>query len=305
MLNISDVTKFYRGSNVPAVENASFDVKDGEIVGFVGLNGAGKTTTIRMSAGIIKPTSGKITIDSLDIVTEKEKASYKIGWIPEFPNFEPNVKPLSLMKYYCGFYGLFGDRAESRSIELLELVGLTDALQKKLRDYSQGMKKRFAIAESLINDPGNLLFDETFNGLDPEGVKQIREMMLQFAKNGKAILLSSHILSEVEGIAHRTVIIHHGKIIKIVSRDELLTLGRIKFTIFIGNPDENTESVLKNFGTVSNNGKYYTLEDTKLSPEEGGIIVQELTKHGYQILSFTPSSETLEELFFKLVGDSK
>ncbi len=214
MIKIEGVTKVYRkGVSPPAVDGLTLDMNDGEVLGLVGLNGAGKTTTIRMSSGItLPPTSGKILVDGFDIVREKVRASRNVGWIPEFPNFEPNAKPLTLLKYFAGgFYGLGGREAEDKALELLRMVGLEKAMDKKLRSYSQGMKKRFSIAETLIGDPKNVLFDETLNGLDPQGVIFVRKMIGRLRSEGKAILLSSHILTEIEDSADRVAIINRGK----------------------------------------------------------------------------------------------
>jgi ABC-type multidrug transport system, ATPase component len=224
MITFESTSKVYTKKAPPAVNKLDLEMKDGEILGLVGLNGAGKTTTIRMSSGIILPTSGRILIDGHDIVTEKVKAARNVGWIPELPNFEPNATPLQLMNYYAGFYNLKGKEASERIGTLLEQVGLKDHLRKKLKNYSQGMKKRFSIAESIIGDPQNVLFDETLNGLDPEGVLFVRNLMLNMKKSGKSILLSSHILNEIEDVADRVVIIDHGNLIKIINRKELKNL---------------------------------------------------------------------------------
>jgi len=209
MIEIDNVTKIYSRRDPPAVKNLMLNIENGEILGLVGLNGAGKTTTIRMIAGILLPTSGKISVDGFDVIKEKVKASYNVGWIPEIPNFEPNAKPLSLMRYYAGFYRNNEKEMDKRIKELLDMVGLSNDLNKKLREYSQGMKKRFSIAESLINDPKNVLFDETLNGLDPEGVKFVRDLIIDLKSKQKSILLSSHILTEIENLADRVAIISH------------------------------------------------------------------------------------------------
>src|SRR5207247_10147319 len=142
-------------------------VKKGDVVGFVCLNDARKTTTIRNVVGVSPPTSGTELIDGHDITNEKAEASKSIGWVPETPNFEPNTKALTLMRYLAGFYGIDRTEARSRSKDLLASVGLSGFENRKIRTYSQGMKKRFSLAVSLLSDPQNFLFDEVLNGLDP------------------------------------------------------------------------------------------------------------------------------------------
>ncbi len=302
MLKIENVTKIYTPKNPPAVNNLNLEMRDGEILGLVGLNGAGKTTTIRMASGIILPTSGKISIDGFDIVEDKVKAAVDIGWIPELPNFEPNATPLQLMRYFAGFYNLEGKVATDRIMSLLEQVGLKEHLNKKLRSYSQGMKKRFSIAESIINDPKNVLFDETLNGLDPEGVLFVRNLMLKMKSEGKSILLSSHILSEIEDVADRVAIIDHGNLIKILNRNELRNLGKTALHITIENFDEKCRKLLSSYGDVVTNGNEIVITDLNIPNERLSEIPPKLVRAKYKISRFDPVGESLEEYFFALIG---
>lgn len=286
-----------------AVDSVSIEVRDGEVLCLVGLNGAGKTTIIRMTSGIILPSRGNITIDGFNIVSQKVEASRRVGWVPEFPNFEPNAKPLPLMRYFAGYYNLKGKEAEERINESLESVGLSDYLDRKLNGYSQGMKKRFSIAESLIGDPQNILFDETFNGLDPEGVVFVRSRINALRKKGKAIMLSSHILTEVEGIADRVAIISHGKLLKILNKSELKSLGKDMMYLVVENPDENLVAVLKRFGDPTVNDTEITIKDLVVPKEKFSEVPSELIKEGYRIRGFQIAGESLEEYFFSLVGE--
>ncbi len=178
MLEIKNLTKVFSPRQGPAINSVSFDVRNGEIVGFVGLNGAGKTTTIRIAVGVSLSTSGTAVIDGHNITTEKPEASKSLGWVPEIPNFEPNARAWMMMQYLAGFYGIDRTEAKKRSKELLSSVGLSGHENRKLRTYSQGMKKRFSLAVSLISNPQNFLFDEVLNGLDPEGILFFRELMI-------------------------------------------------------------------------------------------------------------------------------
>ncbi len=305
MIEINNVTKIYSKNNPPAVNSLTLKINDGEILGLVGLNGAGKTTTIRMIAGILLPTSGKISVDGFDVVREKVKASNNVGWIPELPNFEPNAKPLQLMRYYAGFYKN-NDEMEKRIRDLLDMVGLSNDLNKKLREYSQGMKKRFAIAESLINDPKNVLFDETLNGLDPEGVKFVRNLILELKLRERSILLSSHILTEIENLADRVAIISHGKLIKTLTKSELKNLGKMKIYIEIINLNdfrENVEKILKKYGTIEKTDGQLVLTDLNVQDNEIPNILDDLISNKIKVRKFEPVGESLEEYFFKLIGE--
>lgn len=305
MINIEGVTKIYTQKNPPAVGNLELSIKDGEILGLVGLNGAGKTTTIRMTSGIILPTSGKIMVDGFDIVEDKVKAAANVGWIPELPNFEPNATPLQLMNYFAGFYNLKGKEAQDRIMSLLEQVGLKEHLHKKLRSYSQGMKKRFSIAESIIGDPQNVMFDETLNGLDPEGVLFVRRLMMDLKKRGKAILLSSHILSEIQDVADRVAIIDHGKLISTVKRSEMNNLGKTVVHLRVENYNAECGKILSKYGEVETKGNDSLIRDLKIPENKLPEIPEELVKSGYRIARFDPVGESLEEYFFGLIGGLK
>ena len=303
MIQIDGITKSYSAKQPLAVDDLTLEIRDGEILGLVGLNGSGKTTTIRMASGIILPTKGTIVIDGFNIVTNKLEASKRVGWVPEFPNFEPNARPVTLMKYFAGFYGITGPEADTLIKSSLESVGLGAYLDRKLNGYSQGMKKRFSIAESLLGDPQNVLFDETFNGLDPEGVVFVRGLINDLRKKGKAILLSSHILSEVQNIADRVAIISHGKLLKILTRSEIKSLGKETMYITIDNPDDALDSVLGKFGVPDVKGNDVVLKDIQVSRDKYPEISSTLINKGYRLRSIQTAGESLEEYFFSLVGD--
>ncbi|MEZ0289896.1 MAG: ABC transporter ATP-binding protein [Sulfolobales archaeon] len=219
MIQIQNVSKSF--GSVVALDNVSFEIRNSEIVGFVGLNGAGKTTTMRIAVGVLPPDSGDVLIDGHSITREKRVASQLIGWIPETPLFERDFKAIDYFVYIAGFHGYSASDARRLGRELLSRVGLEEAVNRKLSTFSQGMRKRFALALSLISDPPNFLFDEVLNGLDPQGIMFFRELAREFKKEGRAVLFSSHILSEVESIADRVVFIHRGRIIADMSIDEI------------------------------------------------------------------------------------
>ncbi len=299
MLEIKGITKIY-GGKVIGVKDVSFDVRNGEIVGFVGLNGAGKTTTIKISCGVLLPNEGTVLIDGHDIVKDKIEASKRVGWLPEIPIFEPNAKALSLLKYFAGFHGITGLEAEKRSSELLREVGLEGMADRKIRTFSQGMRKRFALAAAMLADPNNYLFDEVLNGLDPAGMHFFRSLAIDFKKKGKSILFSSHILSEVENLADRIVIIHKGKIIKIMNASELQGLGSKTLKITIRNLDGKVYDILKSYGEVSVAGNVVTVRNFNGEPS---AVNSELAKQGYLIESFNYEKTGLEDYFLSLVGE--
>jgi len=297
MINISHLSKSYR--KVKAVSDLSLDINNGEIMGLAGLNGAGKSTTIRAASGIIFPTAGKITINNFDIVKEKVLASKQLGWVPELPNFEPDAKPISLLKYYAGFYGIKSDDAEKTSIELMKEFDIYNYRNRKLKYYSQGMKKRFSLIAAMIGNPDNYLFDETLNGLDPNGVKEVRDLILNLKKQGKSILLSSHILSELQNVADRIAIVKNGSVIKILTREDLMHLGTDGVKIHIKNTDKNVDNILSQFGKPTFDGTYYYIK-TK-DELDSAEINRQLVMSNYKVDYISMENETLEEYFLNMV----
>jgi len=297
MINISHLSKSYR--KVKAVSDLSLDINNGEIMGLAGLNGAGKSTTIRAASGIIFPTAGKITINNFDIVKEKVLASKQVGWVPELPNFEPDAKPISLLKYYAGFYGIKSDDAEKTGIELMKEFDIYNYRNRKLKYYSQGMKKRFSLIAAMIGNPDNYLFDETLNGLDPNGVKEVRDLILNLKKQGKSILLSSHILSELQNVADRIAIVKNGSVIKILTREDLMHLGTDGVKIHVKNADKNVDNILSQFGEPTFDGTYYYIK-TK-GELDSAEINRQLVMSNYKVDYISMENETLEEYFLNMV----
>lgn len=303
MINAENLSKVFSRDGTIAVDSVSFTINDGEILGFAGLNGAGKTTTIRMMAGVSFPTSGKVLVDGYDVVNEKVKASRTTGWVPEIPNFEANVKPLQLLTYYGGFFGMERDEVRKRGGELLEEFGLGTYVNKRLKTYSQGMKKRMMMVSCLLSNPQNLLFDETLNGLDPEGVYFMRNKILDLKKQGKAVLLSSHILSELESVADRVLIIHHGKIVGDVTREDLRSFRKASaLKIIVENPDDRLKDILERYGDVTMDGKYVEVRNVSAELSE---INKLLLKENYSVSSFGSEGSNLENYFFEKLGVKK
>ncbi|WP_440060144.1 ABC transporter ATP-binding protein [Thermogladius sp. 4427co] len=301
MIEIKNVCKSFSGRRV--LENVSFTVSNGEVVGYVGLNGAGKTTTIRIAVGVLPADCGDVFIDGYSITRDKRVASSRIGWVPELPIFETDFKALDYFVYIAGYYGLSGSEARELAKELLERFGLGEALKMKIASFSQGMKKRFALALSMINDPPNFILDEVLNGLDPKGIAFFRELTREFKKQGKAVLFSSHILSEVEGIADRVVFIHKGRIIGVYSMDEIRNKAGASITLALTRLDEEVLRLLSRFGEpVVIEGTRLLLRKPTVGVED---LVSELVRNNIGVLEVRKEERSLEEFFFKLIQEAE
>lgn len=210
MIQISKLTKEYGKAKV--LDSLSLEVKKGEVLGFLGPNGAGKTTTLKTIVGLVHPTSGEITIDDL---SSRNLASHKrIGYMPEDPYFYEYLTGKEFLIFVAELQQVKQAQAKSEADQLMKLVGLKNAEKKRIREYSKGMRQRLGIAQTLVGDPEILLLDEPLDGLDPIGRLEIKEILLDLKKQGKTILISSHILADIEELCDRIIIIDQGKIIK-------------------------------------------------------------------------------------------
>lgn len=300
LLLLENLGKIYAGSRTPAIEGVDLTIRAGEVVGLVGLNGAGKTTTIRIAAGLIHPSTGRALVAGHDVGREKVLASPHLGLVPEYPNFDPMAKALPLLRYLAGFYGFRGREAESRGKELLRVVGLSDSESQRIRTFSYGMKKRLALATALLGDPEVLLLDEVLNGLDPQGIAFVREAIRSWREEGKAILLSSHLLNEVQSLANRIAVIHEGHCLRVLQADDLAVSRSRVLRISITDIDDRAVSYLRTRGEVEQDGNNVRVSHLTAEPEE---ISFELARMGFHVRSLTMDSPTLEDFFFDLIGN--
>lgn len=210
MIELTDLTKRYNG--VPAVDNLSLRVSEGEIVGLLGPNGAGKSTTILMTTGLIEPDAGQIKIERHIMQKNPLLAKAKIGYMPEDVGFYPGLTAADNLDFFGRLYEMEAGRRKKRIDELLVSVGL-DGVSTLVGGYSKGMRQRLGLAKALLNEPPVIILDEPTANLDPVGVSDYRKIVRQAAADGAAILVSSHILSEVSVICSRIALLSRGKLV--------------------------------------------------------------------------------------------
>ncbi|BCL80754.1 ABC transporter ATP-binding protein [Ktedonobacteria bacterium brp13] len=217
VLRVEHLTKIYGERR--AVDNLDFEVRRGDIFGFLGPNGAGKTTTVRMIFGLITPTSGSINILGYAMPTHRAQVLPYVGALIETPALYRHLSGRDNLRAIG--YGL-GGVSEKRMDAVLDLVGLGTRAKDRVRTYSLGMKQRLAIAIALLHDPKLIILDEPANGLDPAGIVEMRDLMHRLSAEGKTVLISSHMLNEVQQICTRVAIVNQGKLITVAAVDELL-----------------------------------------------------------------------------------
>jgi len=213
----NNVTKIYckklflGKKEVVGVENLSFKIYDNEIFGLLGLNGSGKTTTIKLLLGLLYSDFGNINI--LGATVPNWKLNKNIGYLPEIVSFNKKFSGKELLKFYAEISGGF---KKDKFEEVINFVKLNDSINRKVSDYSKGMMQRLGLAQALVHEPKFLVLDEPSSGLDPLGIKEVRDLILKLKDKGKTIFFSSHLISELEKVCDRVGIIHKGKLLKIV-----------------------------------------------------------------------------------------
>jgi len=294
VLKVSHLTKKYKERY--AVNNVSFDILEGEIFGLIGPNGAGKTTIIKMITGLAKPTSGDVYIAGKSIKKQFEKAISNVGGIIEMPELYSYMTGMQNLQFFASLYPNKISQAKINSI--VKLVGMENRINDKVKTYSLGMKQRVGIAQALLNDPKLLILDEPTNGLDPNGIKDMRKFLIGLAKKKHiSILVSSHILAEMEQLCDTVGIIDGGKIL------EVKTMGQIKkgleaeqkLCIKCDYPNYAGKLIILNYRipvNLAGQTIIFKMPESKI-PE----ITTLLVKEGISIFGVSTITKSLEEVF--------
>lgn len=278
-----------------AVDHISMHVKKGDIYGFIGKNGAGKTTTMKLILGLLEPTEGSIFLYGSD---KLDQHRIKIGSLIEAPGLYKNCTAFEIMKRFSILYG--GTDQEIK--ELLELVGLGNVKKRKAGVFSLGMKQRLGIAIALLGNPEILILDEPINGLDPAGIKDIRDIIIKLNKErGVTFLISSHILDELSKVATRYGIVHDGVLVEEIDADVLMEKCRSNLKIGVDDVNKTIE-ILKKAGLLD---KYSSNENeiTMFNNFDDAAKINELlVKGGVKVNSLAPSNAGFEEYFIERIG---
>ncbi|NMF07204.1 ATP-binding cassette domain-containing protein [Clostridium beijerinckii] len=292
----SNITKSYRKNKV--IDNVSINIKNGDIYGFVGKNGAGKTTMIRIISGLIIPDAGEIELFGDNDYKNITKQRSRLGALIESPSIYLNMtakENLELIKIQRGIPG-------TKCIEdIINLVGLKCDEKKKAKNFSMGMKQRLGIAIALLNDPEFLILDEPINGLDPLGIKEIRELLLKINKErGTTILISSHVLSELTQMCSKFGFINNGKLVEEISAEELYSKCRKYIHLKVNKYVEASVILEKELGIRD----YEVFQDNVIriyDEFDSEKITLFLAKHGMGVKEIIPMGESLEEYFTNLI----
>lgn len=281
-----------------AVDEVSLHIRKGAIYGFIGRNGAGKTTFLKMISGLASPTSGDIEMFGYR-GSSLGKIRSRVGCLIEAPGLYGNMSAADNLKIKCE---LFGIRKQGYVEEILEIVGLADAGKKKTKHFSLGMKQRLGIGLALVGEPDLLVLDEPINGLDPQGIVEVRDMLLRLQQNrNMTIIISSHILEELSKIATHYGIIHQGCLLQEITREELMRQCCERMEVTLPDP-EQALPVLDNMGIAN----YQVVDKNHIHVferlGESAQLNRELVQAGVMVSELTITNEELENYFLNLTG---
>ena len=281
------------------LKNVSLEVQEGDILGFIGPNGAGKTTTIKLILGLQKITSGEVKINGYDIKRDFEKAIERVGTIVENPDLYMYMSGLENLKIIARLYK---NVDQKRVEEVIKLVGLENRIKDKVSKYSLGMRQRLGIAQAILHKPNLLILDEPTNGLDPEGIKQLRDLLTKLAKQEKmAILISSHNLAELESFCNKVSIIQNGEIIETSTLEEAKRVdGKMIYEIELDSTAE-VENILNN-SNPKYNQDVQKKQDTEEDSEQDSRDIEIIDENTIKIYA---SKEEIPDIVTKLVNNNK
>ncbi|MGH9429664.1 MAG: ABC transporter ATP-binding protein [Terriglobia bacterium] len=289
-----DLTKTF--DTRTAVDRVSLQVQPGDVFGFLGQNGAGKSTTIRMLLGLVKPSSGQVSLLGHDLPRHREQALRRVGAIVEAPAFYNNLTGLENLRI---FSSLTGHVAQHRYREVLRWVNLSGRENDKVRVYSHGMRQRLGLAQALLPEPRLLILDEPTDGLDPQGIREIRQLLVDLAQqHGLTIFLSSHLLHEVERICNRIAIIDQGRLLYQGTVQSLLE-SDLQFKIRTDRTEQAFQFLSESLKLpVFRNGRDHLY--LKIPEADIAAVNRSLVSQGFQVFEISRYASSLEDIYFRL-----
>ena len=304
MIQIFNLRKTF--GDYPALCGLTMEIGDGELFGFVGPNGAGKTTTMKIIAGLLRADSGDVFIGGRRLAGNVRRFKEEIGYVPDFFGVYDNLKVQEYMEFYASLYGMSGKEARRRSGELLEMLGMTQWRDELVDSMSRGMKQKLCIARALVNDPGLLVLDEPFSGMEPRYRMQMQELLQELCAEGKTILISSHNLRELSELCTNIGIIDRGRLLMQGNVREILrqqTISNPYILHYVRFPEAALQ-LLKAHGKVKNiakqeNSLSFPFEGTR---EEAAELLTGLISAGAEISSFVREEGSLEKLFLDVTA---
>lgn len=305
MIEAYELTKYF--DNFLAVDHISFTIESGTVFAILGPNGAGKTTTIRMLTSILKPTSGHATVAGYDVITHAAQVRASVGVLTEQHGLYERMRGLEYLDFFGRIYRLSADYRQKRALHLMERFGLGDALQKRVGEYSKGMKQKLALVRALLHDPPVLLLDEPTSAMDPQSARLVRDAIKELRQDARTIILTTHNLTEAHELADTIGVIRRGRMI---AQGNFATLsGR-----FVGLPTMELRTVQPLNGlvqavgdlvTIKASGEDYILYTTPTPTQTNTQLLRRVLDSGVDVLTLSRISQTLEEVYLNIVEEDE
>lgn len=297
IIRTNQLTKVLDNNEV--VSGVNMCIRKGEIYGFLGPNGAGKTTLFKMILNLLKPTSGELIVFDELVKSCSYEYLKRVGSLIEYPVFYDDLTAAENLEIHCEYMGYYKENAIEETLRLVNLVGVNN---KKIKEFSLGMKQRLGIARALITKPEILVLDEPINGLDPLGIVEVRQLLKMLSRDyGMTILISSHIISEIELIADRIGVIHRGKLVKEVTLEQ----ARLDHAGYIEVKLTDIDKGSKVLDTLVKSRNFKVLSDQQIRIYDSEVTVSDITKafvaNGIEILSISQIDNSLEDYFIDLI----
>jgi len=305
-IETESLTKTF-GNGFTALDGVSLKIPKGDVVGYLGPNGAGKTTTIKILTALIKPTSGRACVGGVDVSEGPKEALQKVGALIEIPGMYEYLTPREMLTYFGKIYRLDNTVIDRRIKEVLELVKLSDWENKRIGSFSTGMQRRLVIAKAVFHRPEILILDEPVLGLDPKGIKDVRELIKRFQSEGMTIFLSSHLLGEVAEVCDSVIFLDRGRVI---TSESIENIGNkmgsktinVQFLRPLAIEETNKLRSMQLVDVVEVKDGFAQLQfDGK--PDTSYQILRELLSEGFEIVSYSPEEMGLEEYYVSVMND--
>lgn len=306
MVEIKELCKKY--GKLTALNHFNLRIEEGELFGFVGPNGAGKTTVMKVISGLLSVDSGEITVAGIDAIHDAERLKEKIGYVPDFFGVYDNFKVMEYMEFYASIYGITGEKARKLCNELLELVELENKADFMVDSLSRGMKQRLCLARSLVHDPQLLVLDEPVSGLDPRARHKMKNTLRRLNEQGKTIVISSHILSELSELCTTIGIIEKGQMAVKGTIEEVIHKVNALTPVVVEVAGERKKAlqILKECQEVRNisiEGDRFILGFSGNQIEQSSLL-QQMVKEEVPVISFHRKNSDLETIFMKVTEEN-
>jgi ABC-2 type transport system ATP-binding protein len=305
LIEVRGLTKIFDG--FVAVDSVSLSVGTGKVLALLGPNGAGKTTTVRMMTSILAPTSGTATVAGYNVVTQPEQVRAHVGVLTEQHGLYERMKALEYLRFFGDIYHMSAAQTKRQSLALMERFGLSDALEKRLGEYSKGMKQKLALVRSLLHNPPVLLLDEPTSAMDPLSAKQVRDAIIELQRDQRTFLITTHNLTEAEVLADTIAFIRKGRIVADGTFAELRRqfVGEPKMEMRVAGHLNGALAAASDVVSVSETGENWLRYTTPKPERDNPALIRKLMGLGVEVVTVAPVTQTLEDVYLQVVKEDE